>query len=246
MLCSNFIYQKVFRSCLDQKIVEQIMESLGEYGWYMQELARLDKQEAWYDLNTTGSNCIEHFPECIEAYYYRGKAKYENNDYQEVMSDLAKVLEHQAKHKHALFYRGKLRGEMLYYQDAIQDFTSVIGIDADYKKAYLGRANVYLILKQTDLAMQDISQALALDDKYIEPHKMKATLSKTLGDYKKAIDAYTAIIGLELFNGEAYCERGKVYQLLGDMTNACKDWKYASDVCYYFEAHQLVDTYCKI
>lgn len=118
-------------------------------------------------------------------------------------------------------------GELEY---AVADVTTAIGLDpANYRYCFF-RGFLYNVERKYHLAVVDLDMSIALEPNvkrngraYIE----RGCAYHNLGGYDPALADFTAYIGANPDDGEAYCLRGKTYQDSGDIENAKKDYRKA-------------------
>ena len=93
---------------------------------------------------------------------------------------------------------------------------------------YLGRAVARKILGKHDLALNDIDAAEYLYNHYWLIHYFRAKYTEELGRYREAILSYGNLIENSPLNHLAYMDRGRVFEILGDIDKSSVDYETAT------------------
>ena len=102
-------------------------------------------------------------PKYAVAYFNRGCAKSDLQDYQGAIGDFNASIEIDPKYVEAYSFRGILKSYCLKnHKEAIVDFNIAIEIDPNYALAYYNRGLTRLQLGQRDSACNDFHKALKI------------------------------------------------------------------------------------
>ena len=85
-------------------------------------------------------------PDFVEAYYHRGKAKYELKRYKPAVHDYDNALRLKPNDVDSYFNRGRAKYALGQYEAAITDYNMVLRFTPDNKRVFTVQENVYIIL----------------------------------------------------------------------------------------------------
>ena len=106
----------------------------------------------------------------VEAYYHRGKAKYELKRYKTAIYDYDKALRLKPDYVSAYFDRGLAKYALGQYQAAITDYDMVLRFTMDNVSAYFNRGLAKYKLRQRDAAIADFDDAIRLKSNSVEAY----------------------------------------------------------------------------
>jgi tetratricopeptide (TPR) repeat protein len=122
------------------------------------------------------------------AYYNRGLAKVNLEDYQGAIADCDQAIYLQPDYGKAYHNRGTAKHYLKDYKGAVADYDQAIYLQPDYVKAYNNRGLAKVLLQDYQGAITDYSQAIALkDNKIWKVHNYRGDCYYKLGKYQAAI-----------------------------------------------------------
>lgn len=121
-----------------------------------------------------------------------------------------------------LFVEGKL-------EESIDAFTKALDGGFDQKIVYLSRGAVYLRLKETDKAIGDFSKVIELDKTNARAYYYRGMANTQKKDFEKGVADFSKAIELKPDDGASIFARGASYIELGNIEEAGKDIKNASN-----------------
>jgi len=199
------------------------------------DLMKSDYTSAITRFNTI----IQIKPDLLEAYYFRGFAKYSLSDYQGAFVDFNKVIELNPYFSEGYRFRGITKAAMQDYQDAMEDFNKAVELDQGNADNYVSRGFTYLLIKEYDNSISDFNQALKLNKElpYAYLHRGYARMSKK--DYQGAVDDFSKSIKLNPLSPDGFGQRALAYAEMEKYTEALADLDRAismdnSNPLYYF------------
>jgi tetratricopeptide (TPR) repeat protein len=143
---------------------------------------------------------INYFTQAIlvdktdSAFYYRGVAKFNQEQYAEAIADYNQAIRLNPYFKWAIASRGQANYRLKNYTEAIADFDAAITIDKKYDFAYAYRGYIKHDLGKYTEAISEYSRAIEIDPNYswyyISRGKAYCELDKgteALYDYEQAI-----------------------------------------------------------
>jgi tetratricopeptide (TPR) repeat protein len=199
---------------------------LKKYDLAIDEFNSILKQDSSYDAayNNLGMVYGELGQRDMEFKYYQLTIGKNKNNHQ-AYYNLGSFMDNERKYEEAIAYynqsvladstyifnynnRGNSKTKAGMYEEAVADFDIAIRMNSRYKRAYNGRGLARSYLKRYKEAIADFKFAMSL-----EPES-----------HDREIDRYS-------FNNMANCYYG-----LGDIENACENWKAAIASGYVYEA----------
>ncbi len=91
-------------------------------------------------------------PQTAKAYYKRGNAKYDANDYAGAMADFDHVIELDPQYPNAYICRASARYDLNDYAGAIADYNKAIELFSQYTRVYDNLIELYEELNQPEKA----------------------------------------------------------------------------------------------
>jgi tetratricopeptide (TPR) repeat protein len=198
------------------------------------------------------------YKKVIYAHNNRGYAYYEQEEYDQAITDYNSTLKLDPKYTLAYINRGLAYYEQGEYDQAIADYSSAIKLDPKFTYAYDNRGLAYSRKGEYDQAIADYSSAIKLDPKYKLAYNNRELAYKAKGEYDQAIADCSSAIKLDpkyacayKNRGYAYYEKGEYDQAIANYSSAIKlDPKYTNaynlrGLAYYRkgEYDQAIDDY---
>ena len=147
-------------------------------------------------------------PDLWEAYYNRGLARNDLNQYKEAIANFNKVIALNPDFVKAYVVRGYTKERLGEHQTAIDDFDKAIALGLNSAEIYYYRAIAKNKLRQHDIAIPDYDKAIALKPDFVEAYNIRGFSWDKLGQHNEAIADYTEAIRLKSDYAEAYANRG--------------------------------------
>jgi len=93
------------------------------------------------------TKCLKIDPDYVKAYYNRGNAYKELENYKNAIADYTRAIKIDPDYSTAYYNRGLAYNILENYKNAIADYTRAIKIDPDFANAYDGRGTAMWYLK---------------------------------------------------------------------------------------------------
>lgn len=186
---------------------------------------------------------------CAEVYYWRAKAYFKLDKYNETIADYSNALNHDFKSVNVYKNRAAVYCLVGQYENALADYAALIKIDPNPAAVhYLKAKTHYQFGMQLEMlagecsdsfrkAIQQFHRALHECAKAIELKPNNKFVYKTMGltyynlvNYEKAIECFTAAIKIDVGFAAAYYWRGKSYVGCGKFSKAFRDYRTALEV----------------
>ncbi|MEA3494936.1 MAG: tetratricopeptide repeat protein [Bacteroidota bacterium] len=202
--------------------------------------------EVWKSSLTLWDNVIEQHPDRIpKAYYWRGHAQVEMENYKASINDFTKVIELQPENYEAMAYHSRATtyanlGEI---DKALKDIELAIEIDNENASFYILRARINYNNGNKNEAIKDYNKVVELNPDDYVAYYFRAHFFAQEKQYQKAIDDFSKALELNSEFGEIFYNRGIIYQTINKNDNACKDFRKASNLGYE-RANSMILSYC--
>jgi len=148
------------KKILREEIAEKYPET--EYGYF---------SKAWL-VSLRGCNqeavrlytkAIEIDPNFADAYFNRGLAYADMQNYTQAIKDYTKAIEINPDYAEAYYNRGNTYAQIKEHSLAISDLTKAIEINPNYAEAYNNRGNTYFDIKEYFKSISDYTKAIEID-----------------------------------------------------------------------------------
>jgi len=210
--------------------------SVDDFHWLKEILVELKDAEglfylgnAFYgrELFESGIECCDEslkLKEYAEAYYNRGLAYAELNEYKRAIEDYGKAIELNPTLAEAYNNRGNAYAELNKHERAIEDYDRAIGLNPNYAEAYNNRGIAYANLNKHERAIEDYDRAIELNPALAGAYNNRGIAYVELNKHERAIEDYDRAIELNPAFAAAYNNRGSAYAKLNQYERAMEDF----------------------
>lgn len=152
------------------------------------------------------SQAIELDSKNLDAYFYRGLAKFNLEEYHEAILDYTKVIFYKPD-ADSYYNRANAKFNLNDYQGALLDYTKAIEIDPNLIDAYYNLGNTKYFLGDYEGAIKDLTTVISVFSRDANAYTQRANAHFALKNYKDAFKDYRyAIIANP--NESTYYNRG--------------------------------------
>lgn len=191
-----------------------------------------------YFFNLGRQNLIENrFPQAInnfntlikadttlyEAYFFRGIAKYNLDDYIGALSDFTTAIRKNPVFTQAYHYRAITFSQLGRYDDAIKDYDQAIDLRPDYLGVYYSRGITFLMSQQLEKAIEDFNRFIRFEPQAGDAYLNRGSAYLLQKDTTKALQDYNRAISINIFDPQGYIRRGRIYALQDNNEKAMED-----------------------
>jgi len=157
-----------------------------------------DKYHGWNNTQFGKIN-IEDFSRAITicsksfaAYYWRGFAYFQNEEYELASDDFSKVLEICPNIANAYYWLGNVKSELKDHEGAIYNYSKVIELDPNQDRAYIKRGEYRQGDEDWDGANEDFTNAINANPNNFDAYYKRAFLIEHFFfDWEEALADYT-------------------------------------------------------
>lgn len=110
------------------------------------------------------------------------------------------------------------------YSDALQALEKALSLGSATDKIHYYRGNVYNKMGKTENAIAEYKKAIELNPEMIAPHYNLGLICLKKNMIDEAIQEFTEVIMLDHDYANAYLNRGKAFELKGDLRSAQNDY----------------------
>ena len=207
-------------------------------------ITTFNRNKVWKNGIVLFSDVIENYPFICHAYWARGIAKYNNNDFKGSIDDYDKSIELNHSYLKAYNNRGGVKFILQDYKGAIKDFNKVIKLRPDYSAAYYNRGLAEFGLLRYNEAMKGFDKSIKLKPDYSEAYYNRGLVQGIFKNDSKAVADFNKAIKLNPDYTDAYFNRGIARYNLHNVNGACNDWR-KSVLLGDTLAKRMLYTYCR-
>jgi tetratricopeptide (TPR) repeat protein len=161
------------------------------------------------------------------AYYNRGKAFEERDEYTEALDDYKRAIDMNPRFPDSFINRGTVLEVIGSHKQALESYSKAILLDPVAADAYYNRGISYGSLGQYQQAIQDFTKAVTLNPQYAAAYHNRGAFLGMVGDYERSISDLSMAIQLNPQYGETYYNRGITYKNMENYQQAIQDFSMA-------------------
>jgi tetratricopeptide (TPR) repeat protein len=191
--------------------------------WYL-DAGMAKSSSAPADAISAFSQAIMLDPSDARAYFCRGNAKFQLQDFTGALVDLNKAMELSPRDEEAIFLKAACEYSLKDFNSAETDFTTVINLNTNDNRAYNYRGLVKANRREWDAALADFDQALKVSTNDAEAYRNRALVEAQQKEYEPALADASRSIWLNAHDPVAYLVRGRVKSGLKDYQSAIADY----------------------
>jgi len=132
-----------------------------------------------------------------EVYFYRGKAKFDLENFEEAIQDYDMSIQLNPNYADAYLKRGNAKYKLRSYSEAIQNYDLAIQLGCDCTEAYGNRGNAKYELNDYLGALKDYDLVIQIDPNMALAYFFRGNTKRKLKDYAGAVLDYDLAIQLD-------------------------------------------------
>ncbi len=167
---------------------------------------------------------IKFKPYLYEAYFYRGIAKHNLEDFRGSVEDYNKAIEIKPFYPEAYMNRGLAYLSLHEYEKCIADYNKAIELDPRNEGIYNNRGIAKMSMKDIDGAIADYDKAIELNPKFTNAYINRSNARILKNDIREAIRDLNRAIVIRPHFSNAYLLRGLARFELNDYASALRDF----------------------
>jgi tetratricopeptide (TPR) repeat protein len=170
---------------------------------------------------------INSRPDHFRAWFFRGIAKYNLNDYLGAEKDFSRVITIHPLYAHAYHFRGLTRDKMQDYYNALRDIDKAIELDPFNADFWTSRGSVKLHMESYVWSISDFDSALSLDPGQSLAYLNRAIAKTVLKNYEGALEDCNKAVELKPYDAGVHMRRGVIKYDMKDYEGAIEDFNYS-------------------
>ncbi len=183
------------------------------------ELSEDRNTEAIRNFNTA----IQARPDHFEAWFFRGIAKFNLNDYAGSLNDFNETIRLHPLYARAYHYRGIVNDRMTNYYDAKTDFKKALEIDPYNAELYVAAGATDMHLDDFESAIKNYDMALLIYPRLSNAWLNRGIAKRLSGLKEEALSDLDKAVFHDHFDSEAWVRRGILRSELNDFEGALSD-----------------------
>ena len=165
-----------------------------------------------------------------EAFFLRGIAKYELEDFIGAEKDFGNALELNPKNHEAFLYRGVCRSQQFNYRDAFADFNQAIKLNDEDWRVYSNRSLASLQLDRFVDVIADCNKVINLKKETADTYLIRGEAKAGLEMYNVAIEDFERAMKLDSTSMRPVLHRGIAQARLEKFDAAISDFEKAMEL----------------
>jgi len=166
---------------------------------------------------------LEYKPDHAEAYFLRGIAKYNLQDYYGAEQDYTRAIRYKSNSANAFYYRGMTRIQLYNFQGAINDFNQTLYFINAEPDLYIQRGYSKLRLEKYQQAIEDFNKALSRSNNLRKAYYYRAITKLNLNDTTSALEDLSTALQIDSTYTNAYISSGRIRQQKNQYGQALED-----------------------
>ncbi len=231
-------YEELGRLALDAGRVQEAIDYLTRsieldpqfVKAYINRAAAFSHQQEHEKALKDHNQVLRLAPGYFLTFYNRGITHSALGKWENAFQDFSRVLEVDPSYAGAYFERGSTLAQQQKFTGALADFSKAIQLKPDHTEAYYNRALVYFFLQKYEQALLDLQQLLMLQPQHVEGLFNRGATYFRMQQYQKALHDFDQVLSSNSKHINAYLNRGLVHRQLGNLEQACLDWKHACEL----------------
>jgi tetratricopeptide (TPR) repeat protein len=143
--------------------------------------------ESWAEALSVFEGVLHRHPRDGRAYLGRGRAHYEQGEFELALDDFDKALQCGHVNAEVYRYRGRAHDKLQIYEEIADDFTRVLDFIPDDPEAFFERGNALDNLGDSEAALADYNEAMRLGVQHALIHVCRANTWRALDEPEKAL-----------------------------------------------------------
>jgi len=186
-----------------------------------------ERNKVWSSEYALWTDVISKSPHKARAWSNRGKANFNQNEYENALADFTKAIELNPQYIPPLYNRGLAYIALDQYDLAITDLSQLIVYRPNHTRAYCSRSIARMKSAKIEQAFVDINQAIEKDSTYVAAYFQRGQLNVHKQLFQNAHQDYQHALTLDHQNVEALTNLGILYSQQGDYKKALSNFNHA-------------------
>lgn len=201
------------------------------------------RNKVWENSINLFTDLVKKYPNQAHAHFILAKNLIDVPDLNAALESMNRSIELDPKISESYFYRGNIYYGRQNYSAALNDYLKAVELNPKYSEAYYNIGVTYNTTNKFQESIEPLTKAISLvPNEYM--YQTRASSFFNLRKLQEAVDDYSKAIAINPKAGQAYFNRGATYLNMQQKSNACADWKTASDLGFT-KAIDMINAYCR-
>jgi len=201
------------------------------------------RNKVWQNSINLFTDLVKKYPNQAHAHFILAKNLMDIPDLNGALISMNRSIELDPKMPESYFYRGNIYYGQQNYAAALSDYLKAVELNPKYSEAYYNIGVTYNTTNKFQESIEPLTKAInIMPNEYM--YQTRASSFFNLRRLQEAVDDYTNAIAINPKVGQAYFNRGATYLSMQQKSNACADWKTASDLGFT-KADEMINAYCR-
>jgi tetratricopeptide (TPR) repeat protein len=201
------------------------------------------RNKVWQNSINLFTDLVEKYPNQAHAHFVLAKNLIDVPDLKAALESMNKSIELDPKMSESYFYRGNIYYGQENYAAALNDYLKAVELNPKYSEAYYNIGVTYNTTNKFQESIEPLTKAISITpNEYM--YQTRASSFFNLRRLQEAVDDYSKAIAINPKAGQAYFNRGATYINMQQKSNACADWKTASELGFT-KAGDMINAYCR-
>lgn len=224
--------------------LSSLQAQLNTYNLIIQGRKKL-ATEQYFDAINFFTRIIDIKPSTQEAFFFRGIAKFNLNDFRGAKKDFQTTIRMNPFYSHAYHYLGITEDRIGNYSQAFKHFEKALRLSPFDAYIYLNRGSTYLKLQQIENAINDLDSAIILKNNIPEAYLNLAIAYEEKEDELEALAKVNKALQINPYMGSAYLKRALLKYKRENLEGAYKDIERSQKIdknnplAFYYKANIL-------
>ena len=201
------------------------------------------RNKVWQNSINLFTDLAEKYPNQAHAHFVLAKNLIDVPDLNAALGSMNRSIGLDPKMTESYFYRGNIYYGQQNYAAALNDYLKAVELNPNYSEAYYNIGVTYNTTNRFQESIEPLTKAISITpNEYM--YQTRASSFFNLRRLQEAVDDYSKAIAINPKLGQAYFNRGATYLNMQQRSNACADWKTASDLGFT-KAVDMINAYCR-
>jgi len=202
-----------------------------------------ERNKVWQNSINLFTDLVEKYPNQAHAHFVLAKNLIDVPDMNAALESINRSIQLDPKMSESYFYRGNIYYGQENYAAALNDYLKAVELNPKYSEAYYNIGVTYNTTNKFQESIEPLTKAISITpNEYM--YQTRASSFFNLRRLQEAVDDYSKAIAINPKAGQAYFNRGATYINMQQKSNACADWKTASDLGFT-KAVDMINAYCR-
>ncbi|MBI4929136.1 MAG: tetratricopeptide repeat protein [Bacteroidetes bacterium] len=220
----------LFEKCSKEKTSKNIFTAIFSVYLLILSVNTFNRCKVFRDSITVWSDVLKKYDDSYVAFYNRGVAYKDLNEYKKAIIDFNKSIEMRPEYDRAYTNRGAIRVILGDYNGAIEDFNQTIKHNPHDTTALFNRGNAKAYIRDFKGAIEDYNKTIEYGKIDFEAINWRGKAKFYSGDFQNAIKDFNSCIVMGDTSADVRFNRGSVLANVSELKLAIMDFNKAIEL----------------